>query len=48
MVGSFFTKANVASAIGVMVFIISYFPYIIYTQFREDFTASAYHVSVST
>lgn len=47
MVSAFFTKANVAAAIGVMLFLISYLPYIIYTQFRQTYTIERFHASVS-
>lgn len=47
MVSAFFNKANVAAAFGVMAFMISYLPYIIYTQFREDYKQVHLHASVS-
>ena len=47
MISAFFNKANVAAAIGVMVFMVSYLPYVVYTQFREDYNRSHLHASVS-
>ena len=48
LIASFFTKANVAAAVGVMVYLISYLPYAIYVQFRHQYTETAFHVAVST
>lgn len=47
MVSAFFTNANVAAAIGVMLFVVSYLPYVIYTQFRVDYDVEHLHASVS-
>lgn len=47
MISAFFHKANVAAAIGVMVYLCSYLPYVVYTQFREQYEAAHLHASVS-
>lgn len=47
MISAFCNKANTAAAIGVMLYLVSYLPYVIYTQFREEYTTAYHHLQVN-